>query len=128
MTNEYQKRILGSTGLSVGRLGVAASYGAPAKAFEEAFDRGCNYFYLGSGRHRAGMKTAIKNIIKKGQRENLVIALHNYARFGFFTERSIEKTLHSLGTDHADILILGWHNRRPLKPLLYRALELKEKA
>ena len=127
MTNEYQTRILGKTGLSVGRLGVAASYGAPPEAFEEAFDRGCNYFYLGSGRHRAGMKTAIQSLIKKGQRENLVIALHNYARFGFFTERSIKKTLHSLGADHADVLILGWHNRRPSTPLLDRALALKEK-
>jgi aryl-alcohol dehydrogenase-like predicted oxidoreductase len=36
---------LGQTGIKVGRLGVAASYGAPAKAFEGAFERGCNYFY-----------------------------------------------------------------------------------
>ena len=31
--------ILGKTGLRVGRLGVASSYGAPASAFEEAFER-----------------------------------------------------------------------------------------
>ncbi|MCJ7771951.1 MAG: hypothetical protein MUP22_02335, partial [Desulfobacterales bacterium] len=80
MDTTEQPRILGNTGLSVGRLGVAGSYGAPAEAFEEAFDKGCNYFYLGSGRHRAGMKQAIRNICKKGHRVKLVIALHNYAR------------------------------------------------
>ena len=44
------KRILGKTGLRVGRLGVACSYGAPTEAFEEAFERGVNYFYWGSMR------------------------------------------------------------------------------
>ena len=43
-----EKRILGRTGLRVGPLGVAASFGAPASAFEEAYERGCNYFYWGS--------------------------------------------------------------------------------
>ena len=50
----FKERALGGTGLKVGPLGMAASYGAPAEAFEEAFDRGCNYFYLGGGRRKAG--------------------------------------------------------------------------
>jgi len=127
MNNKNFTRILGKTGLNVGRLGVAASYGAPAEAFEEAFERGCNYFYLGSGRHRAGMKQAIRNILKKGLRDKLVIALQNYGRFGTFAEIAIQKTLRSLGLDYADILILGWHNRRPSRMLLNRAMALKEK-
>ena len=52
----FKERELGGTGLKVGRLGLAASYGAPAEAFEEAFEKGCNYFYLGSGRHKTGMR------------------------------------------------------------------------
>jgi hypothetical protein len=36
--------ILGGTGLRVCPLGVASSYGAPAEAFAEAFERGLNYF------------------------------------------------------------------------------------
>ena len=36
-------RVLGRTGLKVGRLGVACSYGAPTAAFEEAFEQGVNY-------------------------------------------------------------------------------------
>ena len=43
-------RILGRTGLKVGRLGVSASYGAPTRSFEEAFEKSCNYFYWGSMR------------------------------------------------------------------------------
>ena len=55
MSHKYLSGTLGRTGLNVGRLGVAASYGAPAEAFEEAFERGCNYFYIGSGRHRGNI-------------------------------------------------------------------------
>jgi len=55
-------RILGKTGLKAGRLGVGAGYGAPATAFEEAFERGCNYFYWTS--RKAGMRQAIMNICR----------------------------------------------------------------
>lgn len=123
----YKNAILGGTGLSVGRLGLAASYGAPAEAFEEAFEKGCNYFYLGSGRRRAGMKQAIRNLCSRGQRENLVIAIQTYARFGILTEWLLRRNLRSLGLDRADILILGWHNRRPSAKLVERALALKDK-
>jgi predicted aldo/keto reductase-like oxidoreductase len=127
MNNQNQTRTLGKTGLTVGRLGIAASYGAPAEAFEEAFDKGCNYFYLGSGRHRGGMKLAIRNICDKGFRDKLVVAIHNYGRIGLLTEHFFKKTLQSLNIDCADVLILGWHNRRPTNMLLERALALKEK-
>ena len=82
----FTKRILGATGLNVGPLGVAASYGAPAEAFEAAFEKGCNYFYLGSGRHKAGMSRAIRDLCRQGQRARLVVAVQTYARFGFLTE------------------------------------------
>jgi len=127
MNREFQKGILGATGLNVGRLGVAASYGAPSEAFEEAFERGCNYFYLGSGRKRAGMKQAIRNICSRGQRDNLVISIHTYARMGISIEHFFKKTLRSLNTEHADILILGAHNQRPSRILLDRALTMKKK-
>jgi hypothetical protein len=35
----FEAGTLSRTGLKVGRLGVASSYGAPAEAYEEAFDR-----------------------------------------------------------------------------------------
>jgi aryl-alcohol dehydrogenase-like predicted oxidoreductase len=123
----FKERILGGTGLKVGPLGLAASYGAPAEAFEEAFDKGCNYFYLGSGRHRAGMQQAVRNLCGRGQRDNLVIAIQSYARYGLLTEYFFKKNLRAMGLEHADILILGWHNRRPAPRLVERALALMEK-
>jgi aryl-alcohol dehydrogenase-like predicted oxidoreductase len=125
--NKFQKGILGRTGLDIGRLGLAASYGAPAEAFEEAFERGCNYFYIGSGRRRAGMRRAIRNMVGRGQRDRLVVAVQIYARFGILTEFFFYKTLRSMRLEYADILILGWHNRRPTARLLDRASKMKEK-
>ncbi len=127
MNTEFQKRALGSTGLRVGPLGIAASYGAPAEAFEEAFEKGCNYFYLGSGRKRANMKQAIRNICKRGQRDNLIVSIHTYARYGTLTEPFLKHTLRSMNMEHADILILGAHRKRPSRLLLDRALKMKEK-
>ena len=62
-----EKRILGRTGLMVGPLGVAACFGAPASAFEEAFERGCNYFYWGSIRKK-GMRDAIRSLCGQGRK------------------------------------------------------------
>jgi aryl-alcohol dehydrogenase-like predicted oxidoreductase len=123
----FTKRILGGTGLKVGPLGLAASYGAPAEAFEEAFEKGCNYFYLGSGRHKAGMRQAIRNLCRQGQRDRLVITIQTYARFGFLTEWFFKRNLRSMGLERADILILGWHNRRPAPGLVKRAQVMKKK-
>jgi aryl-alcohol dehydrogenase-like predicted oxidoreductase len=123
----FTKRILGATGLEVGRLGLAASYGAPAQAFEEAFEKGCNYFYLGGGRHKAGMYQAIRSLCRQGKRDQLVIAIQTYARFGFLMEWVIKKRLRSMGLERADILVLGWHNRVPSPGLVARAREMKAK-
>ena len=125
--DDYKERILGRTVLRVGRLGMAASYGAPAEAFEEAFDRGCNYFYLGGGRRKAGMKQAIRNLCRQGQRDRLVIAIQSYARFGYLMEWVFKSRLRSMGLERADILVLGWHNRRPSSGLVKRARVMKAK-
>jgi aryl-alcohol dehydrogenase-like predicted oxidoreductase len=120
-----ETRILGRTGLKVGRLGVAGGYGAPAAAFEAAFERGCNYFYWGSWR-RAGMARAIKNLCGRGQREKLVIVIQSYARAPVLMEIFCDRALKSLGLEAAEVLLLGWHNRRPSERLVERALALKE--
>ncbi len=127
MTEPFKQTALGNTGLLVGRLGLAASYGAPAQAFEEAFKKGCNYFYLGSGRHRSGMKKAIKNLIQQGHRDKIIIAVQTYARFGVMTELIYRQTLKNLGIDYADILVLGWHNSEPTSMLKNFAEKMKEK-
>ncbi|MBA4393411.1 MAG: hypothetical protein C0407_07645 [Desulfobacca sp.] len=125
-TDFNQGTILGRTGLMVGRLGVAASYGAPTKAFEEAFERGCNYFYWGSMR-KSNMGQAIKNICAQGKRDELVILLQSYSRSAFLMEVFFKKALQTLGLDYADILLMGWHDKRPGQNLLDKARTMKEK-
>lgn len=122
----FSKRILGRTGLLVGPLGVASSYGAGAQAFEEAFERGCNYFYWGS-RRTAAMARAIKNISGSRKRDDLIIVVQSYSRSPFLMELFIRKALGSLDLDRIDILLLGWHNRPPARRLTDKAIEMKDK-
>ena len=124
-----ETRLLGQTGLRVGRLGVASSYGAPVEAYEEAFERGCNYFTLGSflrGRSRP-MREAIRNLASAGKRDALVLASLSYAHNGPLMTWFFERELRLLGIDHMDVLLLGWHNRPLRKGLLAAARRLKER-
>jgi len=117
--------ILGKTGLQAGRLGLGAAYGAPAAAFEEAFETGCNYFYWTS--RKSGMREAIQNICKNGHRDKLIIAVQSYSRSALLLENSVKRALKALSVDYADILLLGWHNKTPGDRLLDKAVSLKEK-
>lgn len=126
MMDSYLSRSLGRTGVRVGRLGVACSYGAPAEAFEEAFERGVNYFYWGSMRKEA-MALAIRNICAGGGREKLVLVLQSYSRSAALLERFFVQGLKRLNLDQADVLLLGWHNRRPAPKIIERAMALREK-
>lgn len=123
------KVILGKTGLSVGRLGISSSYGAPAEAFEEAFERGCNYFTWGTFVKGPSpeMKKAIRNIVHKGQRDKLVIALYSYFHNRFLADLIIPKRIRELGVDYIDVLILGYYSWHPAQHVMNGALRLKEK-
>ena len=52
MTMSFKPMVLGRTGLKVGRFGLSAAYGTPARAVEEAFEHGVNYFYTMISRTR----------------------------------------------------------------------------
>ena len=124
-----EQTLLGRTGLMAGRLGIASGYGAPAAAIEEAFERGCNYmtwgtFMKGYSQH---MREAVRNIIAKGQRDRMVLAMFSYAHQSFLTEHFFVKGLKSAGLDYADILILGFFPRRPSKRIIDGVMRLKEK-
>jgi len=121
-----EARILGKTGLRVGPLGVASSFGAPAAAFEEAFERGCNYFYWGSMR-KPGMREAIRNLCSQGKRDRLILALQSYSRSAALMEVFFKRGLAAAGVDHADVLLLGLHNKKPSPRVMERALELRQK-
>jgi predicted aldo/keto reductase-like oxidoreductase len=122
-----EKATLGRTGLAVGRLGISSSFGAPAEAIEEAFDRGCNYFSWGTfikGRS-SQMKAAIRNIIRNGHRDELVISMFTYAHNAFLTEHFLRKGLKALGIEYADVLVLGYFPKRPPQKIIDGALKLK---
>lgn len=112
---------LGRTDLYVGRLGLGSSYGAPTKAIEAAFEAGCNYFYWGALR-RSKMTNAMRNIIARGKRDDLVILIQDFRRSPKGVEKSLMRGLKKLGIDYADVLLLGWHNKPP-KPKIMDAVE-----
>ena len=130
MKMDFREKItLGRTDLTVGRMGISSSFGAPAESFEEAFEKGCNYFTWGTfikGRSDQ-MRKAIRNIIKKGQRDQLVLALFTYAHSNFLTESFLRRGLKTLGIDRIEILLLGYFSKRPSQKLLDGAVRLKEK-
>ena len=129
MKNFSETSVLGRTGLKVGRLGISSSYGAPAAAFEEAFERGCNYFVMGSfmkGRSKEMIK-AIHNISRRGDRDKLVVCLMEYTHSKLLGKPHFYKGLKKLGLDYVDALMLGYYPNKPRKQLMNLALDLKEK-
>ncbi len=116
---------LGRSGLHVAKLGLGSSFKAPTTSYREAFDRGVNYFYWGSIR-RSQMGDAIREIARE-QREQLVVVLQSYSRVGGLLTTFVERGLRRLGLEHADVLLLGWHNRRPSRRVVDAALELRRK-
>jgi aryl-alcohol dehydrogenase-like predicted oxidoreductase len=120
-----EKIKLGKTNLMVGRLGLGAAYGAPAKSFEAAFDAGCNYFYWGALRNKK-MTEAIRNIVTKGKRDDLVLVIQDFRRSPGGLEKSLMRGLKKAGVDTADVLLLGWHNKSPKPKVLDAAEKLRE--
>ena len=117
--------MLGRSGLRVGRLGLGASYGAPAAAYERAFAAGCNYFYWGSLRS-AAMGAAIRHLAGQ-HRAELVVVLQSYSRLGWRLIPRIESGLRQLKLEYADILLLGLHNRPPRPAVMEAAARLQER-
>jgi len=110
-----ETRILGGTGLEVGRLGMAASYGVPVKSVEQAFERGVNYLYWGSFR-RGPFGQALRNL--KPQRDRMVLVLQSYSRVAALMAPRVEIALSRLGFEYADVLLLGlWNHKLPQRIL-----------
>jgi aryl-alcohol dehydrogenase-like predicted oxidoreductase len=120
----FEPRVLGRTGLRVGPLGVAASYGVPAEAVERAFEQGVNYLYWGSIR-RQGFGDAVRHLAK--QRERMVLVLQSYSRMASLVGWSVERALGSLRLDYADILLLGMWSKAVPPRILDASRRLKER-
>ncbi len=103
-----EPRVLGRTGLRVGRLGLASSYGAGAAEVEAAFERGVNYLYWGSLR-RSGFGCGVANVCRRA-RERAVVVVQSYSRIACLLGPSLRIALARLGLDYADVLLLGYWN------------------
>src|SRR6266849_1410260 len=120
----FPQTALGSTGLRVCRLGVAASYGVPAAAVEQAFEKGVNYFYWGSMR-RSGFGEAIRNLTS--QRDRFIVVIQSFSRIAGLIGWSLERALRELRLDHADVLLLGLWNKPISERILDAARKVKER-
>jgi predicted aldo/keto reductase-like oxidoreductase len=120
----FQCATLGPTGLRVGRLGVAASYGVPAAAVEKAFEQGVNYFYWGTFR-RGGFGEAIRHLAP--QRDRFVLVIQSYTRIARLMGWSLERALRQVHLDHADVLLLGLWNKPVPARIMDAARRLKER-
>jgi aryl-alcohol dehydrogenase-like predicted oxidoreductase len=117
----FERAVLGRTGIEAGRLGISASYGMPASAVERAVGSGLNYAYWGSMR-----RDAFADGLRRVKRDRYTLVLQSYSRFGGLVRWSVERALRKLGTDHADVLLLGMWNKPVWNGVLEAALRLKE--
>ena len=91
--------------------------------FDDFFRPLRNYFYWEP--RKPGMRDALRELARE-RRDELVIAIQSYHRFGFGLRRAVEKALRDLRIDQADILFLGWFNRMPSGRLMEAASRLRE--
>ncbi len=124
MSELWQRRPLGRTGLMVSRLGLGSSYGVSGRDVDRAVERGINYLYWGS-RRDADFGRAITRAARK-DRAGTIVVVQSYARAGVALRPSLELALRRLKLDHADVLLLGWWNAPPPERILDAALALRE--
>src|SRR5512137_2176539 len=108
----FGDRTLGRTGVTVGPLGISASYGVPEAAVERAVEAGMTYVYWGS-RRTAAFAGALRQLAPR--REGFTLVVQSYARVAPALAWSVERALGRIGYDHADVLLLGFwnHGMRP---------------
>ncbi len=126
MAGFAERVTLGRSGLVVGPLGVSGGYGVGTKALLRAFDRGVNYWYHGS-RRAVGMRDAIRELVRAGRRDELVVVMQSYSRWPGLLETMLARGLKQAGLAHADVLLLGWYNHGVSPAILERCERLHEK-
>jgi aryl-alcohol dehydrogenase-like predicted oxidoreductase len=111
MSCSWEKVTFGKTGLRVSPLGLGSSYGVGGRDVERAHERGINFFFWGL-RRRADFGRGLARIASK-DRDGVVIAAQSYTRAASLMRPSVERVLRALGTDHVDLLGLGWWDDLP---------------
>jgi aryl-alcohol dehydrogenase-like predicted oxidoreductase len=114
---------LGRTKLRVGRLGLAASYGADERCVREAFERGVNYLYWGSRRSES-FAAGLRGL--RSRRDEFVLVIQSYTRLAALLPWSLKRALRSLALDYADVLLLGMWNKDVPLVIFEQALQLRE--
>jgi predicted aldo/keto reductase-like oxidoreductase len=125
-TTTFTRGVLGRTGLPVFRLGIAASYGLGEAGVEAAVEAGVDYVYWGSMRTKS-FGRGVKNLLGRGFRDRMKIVVQSYSRLASLLRPSLACALRRLGTDHADVLLLGWWNKRPSRRMVDAAVACREK-
>jgi aryl-alcohol dehydrogenase-like predicted oxidoreductase len=120
----FTRAILGRTGIEVGRLGLASSYGPPASALEQAFEHGVNYFYWGSLR-RNSFGDGLRALAPR--RDRFVLVTQSYSRMASLIGPSLERALRALHFDYTDALLLGLWNGMPPPRILDACRKLRER-
>jgi aryl-alcohol dehydrogenase-like predicted oxidoreductase len=120
----FEDRVLGRTGVTVGPLGISASYGVPAAAVERAVEAGMTYVYWGSMR-TAAFADALRHLAPRRDRFTLVV--QSYARIAPALTWSVERALRRIRYDHADVLLLGYWNRGLRPRILEEARRLQRR-
>jgi aryl-alcohol dehydrogenase-like predicted oxidoreductase len=120
----FEARMLGRTGLKVGRMGVSAGYGVPTAAVERAYEHGVNYLYWGSRRTDA-FAQAVRNL--KPKRESFILVVQSYSRVAGLLSWSLERALRKLTLDYADVLLLGLWNKPVSAAILDAARTAQER-
>jgi aryl-alcohol dehydrogenase-like predicted oxidoreductase len=102
MTGDFLRGTLGSTGMSVHRVGLAASYRPGKKAIYKAIDEGINYlFYFGFDTQMSGV---LRDVLKTNRGRYVVATgAYNYIWWSQDIRRTLEKRLRQLRTDYIDV-------------------------
>ena len=112
----FERGVLGRTGISVHRLGLAATYRPGERAVERALDEGVDYcFCFGVD----GQMIRVLRRLSAARRDRVVIATgaYNYVLWSQDLRKTLEKRLRQLGTDRIDVFhFLGVMKPRDLTP------------
>jgi aryl-alcohol dehydrogenase-like predicted oxidoreductase len=120
-----EHRVLGRTGLTVSRMGLASGYGVPDAAIERAFhEYGVNYFYLSFPR-RDDMARAIRRLAP-AHRDDLRIVLAWPYFVGFSLKGYVHRWLRKLGVDRVDLLLIQGMRVPPGRRLARRLRHFRE--
>jgi aryl-alcohol dehydrogenase-like predicted oxidoreductase len=124
MSDSWKQSFLGRTGISVGRVGLAAGYGADQRCVELGFERGVNYFYWGTFR-RDSFADGLRNL--RSRRDEFVLVVQSYTRLAGLLDWSLERALRALKFEYADVLLLGMWNKDVTPAIWERALKLRDR-